>query len=83
MWILVLVWMAQSRTVFVGRVRLIIGKIKKTMQETDTGGLQVYATPAVSVFLIAFLYYSIVGSKATSQHKQFAEIYSKTSVPIQ
>lgn len=58
-------------------------KKKKKMQEIDTGGLQVYTTPAVSVFLIAFLYYSIVGSKATSQQKQFAEIYSKTSVPIQ
>lgn len=58
-------------------------KVKKKMQETDTGGLQVYTTPAVSVFLIVFLHYSIVGSKATSQQKQFAEIYSKTSVPIQ
>lgn len=26
-------------------------KVKKKMQETDTGGLQVYTTPAVSVFL--------------------------------
>jgi hypothetical protein len=47
-------------------IRMIIGKIEKKMQETDTGGLRVITTPAPSVFLIDFLYHSTLGSKATS-----------------
>lgn len=38
-------------------------KKKKKKREIDTGGLQVYATPAVSVVLTAFLCYSIVEAK--------------------
>lgn len=38
-------------------------KDKKKKRERDTGGLQVYATPAVSVVLTAFLCYSIVEAK--------------------
>jgi hypothetical protein len=44
---------------------MTIGKIEKKMQETAVGGLQVYTMLAPSVFLIAFLYYSTMGSKAT------------------
>lgn len=36
---------------------------KKREREIDTGGLQVYAAPAVSVVLTAFLCYSIVKAK--------------------
>ena len=49
-----------------GRVRLIIRKIEKKMQETNMGGLQVNTTAASSVCLIAFSYYSTVGNKVTS-----------------
>lgn len=34
------------------------------------GGLHVITTPAVSVFLTAFSYYRIMGSKVTSKQKQ-------------
>lgn len=39
---------------------------RKTVQETDTAGLQVLPTAAASVLLIASLYYRTSGSKATS-----------------
>jgi hypothetical protein len=41
-------------------------KDRKKEKETHMGGLQVITTPASSVLLIAFLYQSAMGSKATS-----------------
>jgi hypothetical protein len=58
------------------------------MQETDMGGLQVLTTPAPSIFLIHFLYYSTVGSKAISQQKQFCwnvcirHLFSPKNLPV-
>lgn len=46
------------------------------------GGLQVITTPAVSAFLIALLYYSIMGSKATHYRSDLLKYTPKTSVPI-
>jgi hypothetical protein len=44
---------------------MAIGNMEKGCT-TDMGGLQVITTPAMSVFLMAFIYYSTMGSKATS-----------------
>jgi hypothetical protein len=50
-----------------GGSRLIIGKIeKKRWKRQIMGGLQVITMPAASVFLMAFLHYNTVRSKATS-----------------
>lgn len=51
---------------FEGGVRMILGKIEKRSKRQIIGGLHDYTTAALYAFLKTFLYYSIVGRKATS-----------------
>jgi hypothetical protein len=45
---------------------MITEKREKRCKKQIMGGLQDYTMTAVRIFLIAFLYYSTVGRKATS-----------------
>jgi hypothetical protein len=54
-----------------GAARLITGKNRKKMQDSDMRGLLGEYQSALNVFLLAFLNYSLVESKATSYQKQF------------
>jgi hypothetical protein len=59
-----------------GGVRLIIRKIEKRCKRQIMEELQVITKPTEIVFLMTFLYFNTVGSKATSYQKQFAEKYT-------